>query len=318
MHVLVLTPDTNNTKPIYQPLLQLGHELVVIRYDCRDRVYHNEIVETTKKLAPDWILYLGAMEKHHQKPIPSVDVLKKIGEVAPMVNLCCDGAEPDWHEQEKRYEDSGAFKLQVNIDGVRTGTIGERGLTLLYPGDLSLMRGVHADREVCCGFGGHCYMAERNIFINELVERKVLSYRARDDKPDSYQEYLRFIGGCRAVLNYSVSGSGLRQHVKARVIESAVMGCCLLELRGSPSAMWFVPGEDYLEYKGADEATERIEWVRSHQAEAAMIALSLQRKVFEHHSVPVFWSQVLERVGLGKALQPVREVVNREWLLVSR
>ena len=315
MRILVLTPDTNNTKPIYMPLAK-DNEITVVLYDRNGYEYHNEIVKIAEATKPDWTLYLGAMTHHHNRPIPSVEVLKKIGAVAPMVHLCCDGAEPDWDEQARGYQESGAFAVQVNIDGVRTGVIGDCGLTLLYPGDPFWTKSARdTQRTISCGFAGHTFLAERRELMNDLTARGLIANRDRDQAEDSYNGFMQFIQDCRSVINYAVSGSGRRKHVKARIVEAAMSGCCVFESHDSPAAQWFTPGVDYIEYNGVEDAAKKITWANEHPQEAQVIAVSLQDKVMRNHCANVFWNQVLARAGLVKEQQPVRDIPKREWVI---
>jgi hypothetical protein len=141
-----------------------------------------------------------------------------------------------------------------------------------------------------------------------------LAYRPRDDS--DYELYRKFLSSCRVGFNCASTGGIVGgKHVKHRCLEVAAAGALLLEERGSPLADWFVPGEDYLEYSGIEEVHERVNWAHANPAEAQAIAAQLREKVVLDHSPAVFWSQVMERLGLGAPLRVPREVPWKFWLM---
>ena len=312
MRVTVLTTGTNNTRPIYEPLATLGYALTVFVYDAMED--HGPLLDMVDAARPDWVLLIGAIEAHHGKPVPKVDVLGKIGERHLLVHLCCDGGEPAWWQQLESYYDDGNFALQVNIDGARVGPIGNRGLVMLCPID-----GVQfpnpprpwADRPIPLGFGGSM-MAPRSEAISELKQRGLLTYRPRDGA--LYDGYRDFLCSCRCTLNNAMTGGGSgRRHVKARVLEAALAGSLLLEQQDLPTADWFVPGVDYLTYGNADEVKHRLDWVRGNPIAAEAMALRLRNKVVAEHNPAIFWGRVIEYLGLGPPAPPVRNVPFQHW-----
>ena len=314
MRVAVLTTGTNNTKPLYEPLRAFGHDLTPIIYDAMPE--HSALPGMVEMINPDWVLLIGAIEAHHGKPVPKVDVLARIGERRLMVHLCCDGAEPAWWHQLQSYYDSGNFALQVNIDGVRIGPIGDRGLVMLCPIDPEQFPNPPrswAARTVQLGFGGGL-TPPRAAALGDLIRRGLLTHRERD--AEGYDGYREFLCSCRCTLNNSLTGGGSgQQHVKARVIEAALAGSLVLEPEGSPTADWFEPGVDYLAYGSAEDVARKIDWVRDNASEAEVMALRLRGKIVADHSPAMFWGRVLERLGIGKQMPLARKVPFRHWSL---
>lgn len=231
MKIVVLTPGTNNTAPLYAPL-QDGNDLSIIFYD--EMADHSRLPKMVYGKRPDLIYYIGALEAYHGKPVPKVNVLAEIGEIADMVHLCCDGAEPCWWPQLLDYYENGRFKLQVNIDGVRTGPIGERGMTCLFPVAKPKMKlEPWHNRRHAIGFSGGLHFKRPEIVL-PLVKNGVLTYRPRtnqhDGTDDSYGSYLGFLNDCRLALNVAYTGGGTgSMHVKARTLEASMMGCLVVE-----------------------------------------------------------------------------------------
>lgn len=312
MRVAVLTTGTNNTKPIYEPLRALGHDLTTIIYDAMND--HVALPVMVDAINPDWVLLIGAIEAHHGKPVPKVDVLGKIGERHLLIHLCCDGGEPAWWQQLQSYYDDGNFALQVNIDGVRIGPIGDRGLVMLCPIDAAQFPNPPRpwdDRPISLGFGGGV-TAIRAPSISDLQRRGLLTHRPRDD--GGYDGYREFLCSCRCTLNNALTGGGTGlMHVKARVIEAALAGSLVLEQEGSPAADWFEPGVDYLTYGNADDVAQRLDWVSTNSAEAETMALRLRSKVMAEHSPAMFWGRVLEYLGFEQPVMPVRNIPFNHW-----
>ncbi len=316
MKITVLSTGTNNVPPIINPLEDLGHALTWLYYDS---MTHEEIdsdlFDLTAESKPDLVVYVGALSEHHGKPVPHVSTLAKIGAKHLMVHVCFDGAEHYWFHRLQQYYDKGRFALQVNIDGVRTGPIGDRGLTLLCPVDVYDYDCVpHKQRPIQCGFSGGLH-AGRPEFIFPLAQRGALVYRPRNEQ-DEHANYRSFLAMCRVGFNHATTGGiigGL--HIKARVLECAASGCLVLESKGSPLSNWFVPDEDYLEYDSVDDAEAKIKWTRDNPGQTERMALQLREKIKQDHSPKVFWSQVFERLGFGPPIRLPKELTWQHWLM---
>jgi hypothetical protein len=323
MRITVLRTFSNSCDPIYEPLRGLGHEVRAIVYDVanirgpeRELISNNltacgnEVVDDFGSLPgrvnghnPDCVVMIGCCDAGGAL-MPDVGVLRAIGEHRPLILICCDGSETDWWPQLERYHDSGAFALQVNIDGVKVGPIGEWGLTTLCPVSDEFFVDVPWDqKDISLGFCGSFQMEDpvggiahpRGPRIRELVQAGLLDVRTRDGaaSPKGYREYL---SRCRCVWNHAATGSGDRMHVKARVLEVALAGAVLFESAGAPTSKWFDPGFDYFEYESALQLRDKLQWIDGHQEEAQEVAMSLQRKVREQHSPAAFWKKVFQRV----------------------
>ncbi len=315
MRIVVLTTGTNNVLPIVGGLPALGHRVKTIIYDEMTHAEHARLPLLCAAHKPDWVLYVGALAEHHGKPVPTTDVLAAIAARFPLVHLCFDGAEPVWWQRLQEYYDHGRFALQVNIDGTRTGPIGDRGLTLLPPVDITQYSSpAHATRSIPCGFSGGLHAGREDI-IGPLVQRWLLSFRERDTVA-GHELYRAFLAQCRTGVNDARTGGMTgRLHVKYRASELAAAGCLVLETRGSPLADWFTPGEDYLEYDGVEEAASLIIWAKQNVAAAEAMAAKARAKVAERQRPEVFWSQVEERLGFGPALQPAPEAPWKFWVM---
>jgi hypothetical protein len=309
--VCILTTGTNNVPPIIDPLADLGNEIVKIIYDEMTHAEHDgDLLARVEAANPDWVLHVGAIPEHHGKPVPTSKHFAQIGARWKLVHLCFDGAEPVWWPHIQDYYDRGRFALQVNIDGVRIGPIGERGLTALCP-VTTLDTPDWTERPIMCGFTGGLHGGRWEV-IEPLIRQGLLTYRPRDNE-SPFTHFNAFLSMCKVGLNVATTGGHAGKHVKARTLELAAMGCLVLETAGSPLGDWFTEGEDFLAYQTPDDAADKIRWAQAHPREAAVIAESMRRKVTVQHSHAAFWSQVMERIGVGKALSRLKEPPLKHW-----
>ena len=202
---------------------------------------HNDLPAIIDAFAPGWVLYIGAIVGHHGKPVPDVGVLAQIGAAHLLVHFCCDGAEPYWWRQLDQYYDAGRFALQVNVDGVKIGPIGDRGLTLLCPVDVTKFDDRPWNkRRHACGFAGGLHGGRAEIF-RMLVSEGSVTLRDRDADPGQ-EGYRSFLEDCRVGINAAYTGGNTGQmHVKFRsqVMERIGIGRALLPAREVPNRHWF-------------------------------------------------------------------------------
>lgn len=325
MRITVLRTHTANCLALYDSLRTLGHEVSVIVYDLISPDAFEHLPWIVNENRPDWVLLIGAHHDYHPRPIMPVEILAKIGAKYPLVHLCCDGAEPVWWPQLQSYYDQGHFTLQVNIDGVRTGPIGERGLTMLSPIDPTPYPDPPrpwAQRTVALGFGGSVGAPshDRGRLIADFTRSGLLTVRTRSDDgsirddDSSAAAYREFMSTCRCAWNYPATGGTTRMHVKGRPIEAALAGCLVLEHKDSPLADWFKPGEDYLSWGDAGDIMKCLGWVRTNPQEAESMAATMRRKVLVQHSPTVFWARVMERLGMDVGKVPaLQQPPYRKW-----
>jgi hypothetical protein len=305
MIIVVLTPMLqNNTQIIYEPLIKLGHQLFVINYG-EDEVNHG-LFNSIISYSPDVVIYLGALKQFWDKHVPSIDVLTHIGGVFPLVNICFDGAEPVWWPHHQRFHEAGCFALQVNIDGVRTGPIGEFGLTTLGPLDSSsFLARPWAQRPVSLGFGGQALNGVRAQLLEELLRRDILFHRPRDNSGS--KGYIEFLTSCRCIWNHPMTGGTTRQHIKARVFEAALSGCLLFESAGSPLEDWYTPDVDFVSYENVDDIELKLHMVNNNISLYERMAQIFKGKIARNHNQKIFWSQVFAHIGLGEPVDSVAQ-----------
>lgn len=299
MKALTLTTGSNETLKYADSFAKyLGCSTEAIAYDApglSDRV----LVERVQAAAPGVILYIGSRWGHQ----PATSTIAQINaSIAPMIHFCSDAADQPWWDKLLEYHYAGAFKVQVAIDGNKDWPLGLSGLTLLTPVEHSYFPAgerPHAQRNVACGYAGNPggTGSHRRAILSDLLGTRHIDMRQRSDLPFTYDGYCEHLMNCRMSLNISYSGTEQAKQVKGRVVESALAGACLLEIKGSPTSDFFVPGEDYFEYESIEDARRLIDELKSQPERTQEVAMSLRAKVMRDHAPAVFWQKVLARVA---------------------
>lgn len=300
MKALALVTHTADCENKWRSFQCLGNDVVVEQYDNRPHARHGELVEAAVREKPDLIIYVGAIEKYHGKPVPSIDILKRLRDVAPMVHICGDASDQPWWDWLDRYENEGCFSVQVSIDGNGTTPVAAYGFVLLTPLDASVFEPKPWDqRTVLCSVAGGRGHTRRATLIGDLMEAGCLTLL---NTGGAYGAMARAMCDSKFTFNVPINGTGDGLHVKGRVVEAGFARSCLLEMRSSPSANWFTPGVDYVEYESSAEAVHHVERAKDDPAPYLETARSLYERCIREHHPAVFWRKVLDRCGIATAL----------------
>lgn len=285
---------------------EVGH-LVYDHPGASDAVLYAKV----KEFAPDLVVYIGARWGQQ----PAIATLARITEkIAPHVHICSDAADIPWHDLLREYHNAGAFTLQVAIDGSLKWPLAGTQMTALTPvdaGPYPVSPRPHAERTIICGYGGNQGgggASKRTQILTALLTERVLDLRIRSALPFTYEAYASYLAGLRISLNTAFTGTEMAMHVKGRVLESALAGACLLETKGSPTAHWFRPGLDYLEYDSPQEAAQIIRHLSNEPEATQAMALSLRARVLAEHTPAKFWARIFERIGLNVSQDIVEAV----------
>lgn len=294
MRVLALITYTDCENK-YRSLQSIGHEVFTQQYDNRPHSQHHELVDTAKSWKPDFILFIGAIEQYHGRPVPQPDILRALNNVAPMVHMCDDAGDPPWWPMLEIYDREKCFSVQVNIDGALDTPIAHfaNGMTLLTPIDWRPFQPKPwNERKVRMSMVGGLGHSERKAMTEALMKKEILSFY-EGPIGRSYDEMAAIMCDSKITYNYGITGSTKSMHVKGRVVEAGFAGSVLLEKRGSPVDKWFVPGEDFLWFETPDEAAWILENTDDLQLE--QMARRFQGEVLENHHPAKFWERVLLR-----------------------
>lgn len=293
--VFVTHADCENK---YRSLEAAGHEVVVEQYDNRPHHRHGELVRKTIDVAPDFAVFIGAVEEYHHRPVPSVETLQLIRAQVPFIHMCNDAADQPWWPMLELYDDKGCFDVQVAIDG-STSPINrfKNGMVALTPIDCRPYTPLYwENRKIRMSMIGGLGHGPRGQMVQGLISRGVLDWQKGSQEIRSYEQYAQILCASKIVFNHPMTGSGHYQHVKGRVIEAGFAGACLFERRGSPTSLWFLPGVDFIEY---DESVDSVvNLLNTPESILSAAAENLRKRVESAHHPRVFWNAVLAKAGL--------------------
>ena len=297
MKVLFLRTHTADNEKNWLSMDGLGHDVHVLQYDHVSHDYQSEIVEQAIGVNPDVIIYIGAIEKYHNKPVLQPPILLRMRGIAPTIHICGDGSDKAWWEWLEAYDRHECFDLQVSIDGNFNTPLAtmERGLIKLTPSAPHLFPNVPwAERNQLAGLTGGFSHGERADLISYLSASMDVHW-LRDA---TYAEMGAFMGRCKAIVNCPMNGTGDGDHVKGRVIETGFSGACLFERKNEWTARWFKPGEEYVEYADWKDAYKKVQWAKQNDEQVRIISRNFYHAVMAKHAPAVFWKDVFGRVGL--------------------
>jgi hypothetical protein len=296
MRVLVFVTHTSNCEPFWRSLEAIGHEVQVAQYDDRPHDRHDELIELARVSKPDFMVYVGAYEPSHGRPVPSPPTLQRLRAVAPLILICGDAADYPWWPVLEEYHAKECFTTMVAIDGSFETPIASfaEGITLLTPTDPRSFNPLPWDQRTIklgmIGGTGH-----RDKLIRELQSRSLIDFR-QGPVGRSYNDFAQIMDQTKLTLNCAETGTGAHLHVKGRVIEAGFAGSAVLEVRNSPLNKWFSPGEDYIEYDSLEDILNLNRDVPDFAIKA--VAEKFHKKMVTEHSPEVFWGKVLTKAGL--------------------
>lgn len=302
MRVLALITYTDCENK-WRSIEAAGHEVIrVEQYDNRPHDRHRELCDLARSLKPDFTVMVGAVEQYHGRPCPQNDVIKELNDIAPMVLMCNDAADPPWWTTLESYIRDDCFSIIVSIDGRLDTPLQNynKSMVALTPIDSrSFKRGKYwNEKTIKCGLIGGMGHGVRGKAIQELSAKGVLTYIEGSSGPGGrpYDEMAKIMQDFKIAFVHPETGSGQSAHVKGRVVEAGFAGAVVLDHFDSPTGHWFTDGEEYLAYSDLKHAEQIIQ--DTHDDELRRIATNFRVAVIRDHHPRVFWRTVIERLGL--------------------
>lgn len=212
------------------------------------------------------------------------------------IALIPEASHPDWDRLIQRFHGADSFDLIVNLDGNKNWNDRGKGLTTLAIFDqrpyenVGTISRVH-DVGFCGGSGGPGTMRER--LISHLKHVGLLTEFPFNETRGTYQSYADFMMSCKIIVNAAGSAGDRSKHVKGRVIEAGLAGCCLLEEAGSPIHEWF-SYNCFFTYDSPEDCEKQIRVLLNYHPDGiTRRAEALSREVRTKYSPRVLWDQVL-------------------------
>lgn len=291
MNILFLAAYWLGFDLLHKSLVSLGeHEVKLVRYDKMIRI--TTLVNRERRDFPlDLIVYVGT---NGGPVLPSPGDLRSLRNICPVLCISPEASDSRWWwntlQQQQKHE---CFDLIVNIDGCEEWPESSKGLTLLTPIDPAPWGEPKpwAERSVICGFSGGVDSGYRPFILKEFGDGITI----RDCTPgDTYGDYREFVRDCRITFNMAMNANRIGRHVKGRVLEAGLAQSLLLEDEGSPTNRWFIPGQDYIEWKTGTHAAQLAKFMDVPEAES--IAANLRTVILAKHTPKHFWSTVFDRL----------------------
>lgn len=336
MRILIATTSTGDTESIAAGLHYLGqHEVGCFWYDQKSRqskaIYdaidpmirrQTPYVDTPERMScdgellhhatdfgPDLILYISAWGASFAL---ADETCLRLRDMAPFVHLLFDGGDPPWWPILRQFEDKGLFDLTVSIDGNHCWPGGsdwsvpgntewwriENGLTLLTPISPLFYPETgfkFSERPFPIGYAGNVGGWMRKGVV-ERLQQEEMPFVLKERGFGAYTEYASFLQHCRIVVNVPFTGSGIRKHVKGRVIEAGLAKACLLEWDNPHLREWFTPRLEFEEYDNPDHLIEMATFLVPEIKRCEAIGQALYTTVRQEHDPEVFWEQVFDNV----------------------
>jgi hypothetical protein len=293
MKIVVLKTYTADTDIYWKTLPGLGHEVVPIQYDHLPHRRHDEVISQAKQENPDLIIFIGAVEESHGKPILQPTQLQRLREIAQAIHMCGDAGDEPWWPTLELYDRCGFFNVQVTIDGNFDNPIGsfKNGIVKLCPVDpnnFNLRLPWHKKTTFAglTGGIGHGPRGEMMARMMKRVDVKSVPYGS------NYYDVASFMCNCKVIINYPMRGSGKGDHVKARVVETGWAGACLFEKANPHTARWFQPGWDYIGYEDLNHLDALLNDSVKFDDTLSNIAQRFHERVAKEHNPEVFWQDV--------------------------
>ena len=126
------------------------------------------------------------------------------------------------------------------------------------------------------------YRNYRSKYISELEKlsiKKVINATDKRSNFTSNEDYFRILGDSKISLNFSMSVHF--DQLKARVWESLLSGCLLLESSNLQTKYFFVPDLHFIEFGSVSDMVDKIRYLLNNQNEMQDIADSGRKRVIE-------------------------------------
>jgi len=283
----------------------------------------NEMLIAAKVFKPDLQIYISAWEGAF---VPSMETLGELNSIAPLVHMCFDSSDPPWWPQMLQFEKRGVFSLTWNIDGgllwpgawthppsaisvhgnwQKIEPFKIKGVTTLTPVDPRYFDGrilpMDFDaRPVSVGYAGNGGGVFRQPLIGALSEEiKSFVNRGYSDSGESYREYIWFLQNSKVTLSTPFTGSGASVHVKGKLCEGGLAGCCVLERRNPAVDYYFYPRFHYWPYTSIEDCIEQARYLISRPRLCEEIGANLKHEIEYRHSAGMIWGQVFRALGLN-------------------
>lgn len=292
MKAVALPTCTPNCTSLWQSLENSGYEVTAIVADGKSDEEQRQLVEQVRGIAPNFIIFFGAVPEHAPRRVLTIDTLRSLNSIAPLIHLCTDGGDEPWHPWLRRYASEGVFTLQANCDGCDAPEC----ITTLTPFNDRCYDPIPWDQRdirfgIVCSIVGH---GQRQTFIDAMRSNYGLHVHETNASL-SYSEFAQSMCRMKIIFNHGMRGSNQGQHLKGRVIEAGWAGSALFDHVDSPTSRWFEPGVEYFTYSSVEDVGRLLQMPDDVLRESAA---KLHYRVNRDYAPPVIWNQILKSANV--------------------
>lgn len=162
-----------------------------------------------------------------------------------------------------------------------------------------LYKNLNLPRTYDVSFVGRCY-GERKNFVDTIRKRGInvatFGLGWEDGSRVSQADLIRIYNESKISLNVSLASEGDRIQIKGRDFEAAGCGSLLLTKDTKEIAEYFVPGEEIITYRDANDASEKIEYYLKNEDERERIAKKGYERLMREHTMEKRFLRILQFV----------------------
>jgi spore maturation protein CgeB len=282
----------------YHALLNMGYSLIYFDYDRIKQKYG--IKKTSQILReavfyyqPDILFYFNFHDwiKH--------SIWKEISEDLPTKTII-------WLSDDHwRYEETRSvwelFNLVVTTDRKGYEKRKKVGFNNVFLSQWAcnhfLYKKINLPRiyDVC--FVGQCY-GERENFVNTLKRKGInittFGHGWENSSRVSQADLIRIFNQSKISLGISLASKENKIQIKGRDFEAPGCGSLLLTRDAKEIAEYFVPGEEIITYRDANDAADKIKYYLKNEDERKKIAKSGYERVMREHTIEKRFLDIFE------------------------
>ena len=151
-----------------------------------------------------------------------------------------------------------------------------------------LYKNLNLARTLDVSFVGRCY-GERKNFVDAIkrhgINISTFGLGWGSGRRISQADLIKIYNESKISLNISFSSGGNRIQVKGRDFEAVACGSLLLTKDTKEIAEYFVPGEEIITYRDANDAAEKVEYYLKNEDERERIAKKGYERLLKEHTM---------------------------------
>ncbi len=276
--VAFILANAPSCERIWKSAESAGHDILVIETDYKEQ---QSVIEEARRFSPDFMFLIAGVPEQHPGRLLTLDTMRILNSIAPLIHLCADAANPDWHPAIARWMD--VFRLQVAMDG---GDVPGCMSTLQLMDEREFVPLPWNERDIRFGMSGSTSSGRRAEFTVAMQQRGLQLFKGSGPYADAARIMCRF----KIMFNHGMTTDAI-DHCMCRITEAGYAGCALFENAESPTYKFLTPDYEYFPYKTIDDL-DRLLQLPDDIIEAS--AQALHSRVMRDYSPGPMWKNILK------------------------